>query len=68
MVEISPEPSPSEREAILLALRQVTNGTAKEARPRVAAWAAAGRNEAVLGRMVKTREGWGQAAGRMADW
>lgn len=67
-ITIWPEPSAAERQAILRALQQVTSQRAQEALPRVSVWAAAGREEAMLGRMARTREAWGRGVGRMADW
>jgi hypothetical protein len=67
-VEIWPEPSPQEREAILLALNQATNEREQKTLPHVSPWAAAGRMEAVVGRVVKTRGERGRGAGRIADW
>ncbi len=67
-IDIQPAPSPAERDAILLAIQFVTKPEPREDPPEYAPWAAAGRQEALSGRLVKTRGGWGRSAGRMADW
>jgi len=66
-VEIRPEPTQEEREAIVSALRlavfRVGQGAAA---PAQSAWALAGRREALLGRDGGPRAGWGRALDRLA--
>ena len=67
-VAIWPEPTPAEREAILVALDALMGADTAEERPPLPAWVAAGRHEALFGRLVKSRGDWQRSAGRMADW
>jgi hypothetical protein len=64
MVEIRPEPSPSERAAILIALEQMLGTTRRDEAPRPSAWALAGRREALLS-AVGSRAGWGRGSDRL---
>ncbi|MFN8591847.1 MAG: hypothetical protein U0031_10350 [Thermomicrobiales bacterium] len=61
MVEIRPEPTPEEREAILIALAQVLR-PAVPAQPVVSRWARAGRLTA-LDRLPGLSMGWGRGRG-----
>jgi hypothetical protein len=64
MVEIRPEPSPSERAAILIALEQMLGTTRRDEAPRPSAWALAGRRESLL-ESVGLRSGWGRGSDRL---
>jgi hypothetical protein len=68
MVEIRPEPSASERAAILIALEQMLGTTPRDEAPQSSAWALAGRRESVLGSGVGSRIGWGRGNDRLAGW
>jgi hypothetical protein len=65
MVEIRPEPSPSERAAILFALEQMRGTTQRDEAPRPSAWALAGRRESLLDDGVGSRIGWGRGSDRL---
>jgi hypothetical protein len=65
MIEIRPEPSPSERAAILIALEQMLGTARRDEAPRPFAWALAGRRESVLGGGVGSRAGWGRGSDRL---
>jgi hypothetical protein len=65
MVEIRPEPSPSERAAILIALEQMLGTTRRDEAPRPSAWALAGRRESLLGSGVGPGTGWGRGSDRL---
>ena len=67
-VEIWPEPSPEEREAILVALEQALYGAGEMAAPQLAAWAAAGRREAVFTRANEHGSGWDRNGERLTAW
>ena len=67
-VEIWPEPSPAEREAILIALGHMLDSARRDEPKQPSAWALAGRREALLGRRGGSREGWGRASDRHAGW
>ena len=66
MVEIRPEPTPSERTAILIALEQMLSTPGRENAPRLSAWAQAGRRETLLGSNSSSRTGWGRDSDRLA--
>ena len=66
MVEIWPEPSPSERAAILIALEQMLGTTRCDEVPRPFAWGLAGLRESLLGSGVGWRTGWGRGSDRLA--
>ena len=66
MVEIRPEPSPSERAAILIALEQMLSKPRPGEAPRLSAWAQAGRRESLLGNGAGPRSGWGRDSDRLA--
>jgi hypothetical protein len=66
MVEIRPEPKPSERTAILIALEQMLGTPGRENARRLSAWAQAGRREALLGSDSSSRTGWGRDSDRLA--
>ena len=66
MVEIYPEPSPSERAAILIALEAMLGTTRRDEVPRLSTWALAGRRESLLGSDVGSRTGWGRVSDRLA--
>jgi hypothetical protein len=66
MVEIWPEPSPSERAAILIALEQMLGTTRCDEVPQPFAWALAGRRESLLGSGVGWRTGWGRGSDQLA--
>jgi hypothetical protein len=66
MVEIRPEPSPSERAAILNALEQMLCTQHRDEAPRLSAWAQAGRRESLLNSGTGSRTGWGQDSDRLA--
>jgi hypothetical protein len=68
MVEIRPEPSASERAAILIALEQMLGTTPRDEAPQSSAWALAGRRESVLGSGVGSRIGWGRGGDRLGGW
>jgi hypothetical protein len=68
MVEIRPEPSPSERAAILLALEQMLGTPRREEAPRLSAWAQAGRRESLLSSGADSRAGWGRGKDRLEGW
>lgn len=59
-VEITPEPTPEERVAILAALEQVLSAASRADSPAFSAWAVAGRRESLLGRAGGSRAGWGR--------
>ena len=66
LVEIRPEPSPSERGAILIALEQMLGTPRREAAPRLSEWAQAGRRESLLSSGASSRTGWGRDSDRLA--
>ena len=66
MVEIRPEPSPSERAAILIALEQMLSKLRPGKAPRLSAWAQAGRRESLLGNGAGACNGWGRDSDRLA--
>ena len=68
MVEIRPEPSPSERAAILVALGQMLNATRHDEPPQPSAWALAGRRDSLLGSTGSSRTGWGRGSDRLEGW
>jgi hypothetical protein len=67
MVEIRPEPSPAEREAILIALNELLAQTPHKDLC-ISAWAEAGRRESLRGRGDAKRSGFGRGRDRAADW
>jgi hypothetical protein len=68
MIEIRPEPSPAEREAILIVLDTMLGATPRDEPSPRSAWALAGRREALLDSNDGTRTGWGRGSDRSADW
>jgi hypothetical protein len=66
LVEIRPEPSPSERAAILIALEQMLGRPRREAAPGPSGWAQAGRRESLLNSGAGSRTGWGRDSDRLA--
>ncbi len=68
MVEIRPEPSPSERAAILIALEQMLNVTRRDGAPEPSAWALAGRRESLPGGTGSMRTRWGRGSDRLEGW
>src|SRR5829696_7261488 len=68
MVEIRPEPSPSERAAILIALEQMLNVTRHEGAPEPSAWALAMRRESLPGGTGSSPTGWGRGSDRLEGW
>ena len=66
MVEIRPEPSPSERSAILIALDQILDTQRRDDSPRISAWAQAGRRESLLSSGAGSRTGWVRDSDRLA--
>jgi hypothetical protein len=66
LVEIRPEPSPSERVAILIALEQLLGTPRREEAPRLSAWAQAGRRESLQTGGAGSRTGWGRDSDRLA--
>jgi len=68
LVEIRPEPSPAERAAILIALNQMIDTTARIAFASPSAWTLAGRRDALLGRTGGSRSGWGRHLDPPAGW
>jgi hypothetical protein len=67
-VEIRPEPTPSERAAILIALEQRLNATRRDGVPWPSAWALAGRRESLPGSNGCLRTGWGRGSDRLEGW
>ena len=67
-IEIQPEPTPEEREAIVTALCCLTNTRVNESMPRTSPWAAAGKEEALLGRKGGVRQSLGRRDRRLAGW
>ena len=65
LVEIRPEPSPSERAAILIALEQMRGMLRRYEAPRPSTWALAGRRESLQGIGVGSRSGWGRGSDRL---
>ena len=68
MIEIRPEPSPSERKAILIALEQMLGTPRRDEAPRLSAWAQAGRRYSLLSSGAGSRSGWGRGNDRLESW
>jgi hypothetical protein len=66
IVDIWPEPSPSERRAILIALEQMLGTPRRDEAPRLSAWARAGRRESVLSSTTGSPTGWARDSDRLA--
>jgi hypothetical protein len=66
MVEIRPQPSPSERTAILITLEQMLGTPRRDDAPQLTAWARAGRRESLQGSDFSSHTGWGRDSDRLA--
>jgi hypothetical protein len=66
MVGIRPEPSASERAAILIALEQMLGTPRHDETPLLSSWAQAGRREALRSIGAGSRTGWGRESDRLA--
>jgi hypothetical protein len=67
-IEIKPEPSAAEREAILIALERLQEFSGESGSQSPSAWAMAGRREALRDRTASDRPGWGRASHRRDGW
>jgi hypothetical protein len=65
--DITPEPTPAELAAILIALDHLNTNPKPTNQPTLSPWAAAGRRESLLGLTAGSRGGWGHARDGKSD-
>ncbi|MCC7024531.1 MAG: hypothetical protein IT338_17020 [Thermomicrobiales bacterium] len=68
VVEITPEPAPAEREAILVALQAMLAASAGKEEQPLSPWAAAGRREALSRWRSGSPVRWEHGYDRAATW